>query len=732
MIDSSLSYFLEKASKFAYENNHEYLTPEHVLLTLLRLDENSVEILNLAGLNEFDKLKTQLENFINENLEPLANQKNLKITLTLEKILNELQNEKHNTTAKDFLYKLACKESFSADLLNFFGVDKDKILNTPPKNEFENLAQFAINLNELAKNGKIDEVIGRENELERVIQILSRRKKNNPLLIGEAGVGKTAIANALALKIVSNDVPNRLKETQIFALDVGAMIAGTKYRGDFEKRLKDVLDEIATHKNAILFIDEIHMIVGAGATNSGGLDMSNLLKPALADGNLRLIGATTYAEYHKFFEKEKALSRRFAKIDVSEPSLNDSVLILKGLRKHYEKFHGVKFSDEILSQSVEMAKKFISDRFLPDSAIDLIDELGATLSIKGVKIAKNSDLTMVLSKIANIPDANIKTDNLQILKGLEHNIKKEIFGQDEAVSSLVASIKRSYAGLKNENTPIGVFLFTGGSGVGKSELARALAKNLNIHFHRFDMSEYMEKHSVAKFIGAPPGYVGFEDGGLLTNAVKKHPHCVLLFDEIEKANDEMVNIFLQIFDNASLTDNTGTKSDFKNTIIIMTSNLGSKEAPQMGFTKDESIKNESAIKTFFSPEFRNRIDKIINFKELNDENLNLIINKILTQISQSLKEKKVIIKADKNATMLLWKKGYDAQFGARNLRRVVNELISDKISDEILFGKLKNGGFVEITAKNNELNFIFKSLKTNQIKVKNVKQIPLSRSAQST
>ena len=502
-------------------------------------------------------------------------------------------------------------------------------------------------------------------------------------------------------------MPSRLKDVQILALDIAAMVAGTKYRGDFEKRLKEIIDEVKEYKNAILFIDEIHTIVGTGATNGSSLDMSNILKPALADGSLRVIGATTYTEYRQFFEKEKALSRRFAKIDIDEPSIDDSILILKGIKGRYEEFHNVKIGDDIIEKSVELAKKFMSEKFLPDSAIDLIDEMGASLNIKGKKNALITDLTETLSKIAKIPDSNLKIDNSILLKNLERNLKQEIFGQDEAVQNLVAAIKRSYAGLKNTNSPIGVFLFTGSSGIGKSELAKSLSKNLNINFERFDMSEYMEKHSVARLIGAPPGYIGFEGGGLLTNAVKKHPYSVILFDEIEKANDEMINIFLQIFDNASLTDNTGAKSDFKNTIIIMTSNLGSKESPKMGFTKNENDRSDTAIKSFFTPEFLNRIDKIINFNPLNKKVLGLIVDKILHQINNNLKDKKVTIIANKNAIELLYKKGYSDEFGARNLQRIINELISDKISDELLFGKLKNGGSINISVKNNELKFDF-------------------------
>ena len=440
--------------------------------------------------------------------------------------------------------------------------------------------------------------------------------------------------------------------------------------------------------------------------------MSNLLKPALAGGSLRCIGATTYSEFRSSFEKEKALSRRFAKIDVVEPSADESIEILKGLRAKYESFHGVKFSDEILAKSVELAKKYLTDRFLPDSAIDLIDEVGAALALKGKnKIVKKADLSAVLSKSANIPDTNLTAGDTANLKNLAQKLKSEIFGQDEAVDTLVAAIKRSYAGLKQPNTPVGVFLFTGPSGVGKSELSAALARNLGVHFERFDMSEYMEKHSVSRLIGAPPGYVGFEEGGILTNAVKKHPYSVILFDEIEKASDEMINVFLQIFDGASLTDNTGAKSDFRNAVIIMSSNLGSKEAPTLGFSKDESGKADSAVKGFFSPEFRNRIDKIVHFNDLSEDALSLIAQKIINEINSSLAEKKVVLKASAEAKKYLWPKGYSKEFGARNLKRLVQDEISTRLSDEILFGALKNGGVANITLKNDELTFKFEALK---------------------
>jgi len=721
MFDSDLSYLLEKAGQFAYSNFHEYLTSEHVLFVLVNLNEETRDILADAGLTDVEGLKSDLKNYLLQTNEQVPHHKQPRMTVLLEQIFKELNTElkDKNVGIRDLLFKIAARgDTYGAKILEFYDVDPQKIKQHAKDDKqaraknFQNLAKYSSNLTKLAAEGKIDPIIGRENELARLMQTLSRRKKNNPILVGEAGVGKTAVVEGLALKIASGEVPQRLKQAQIFALDIGAMIAGTKYRGDFEKRLKDVMDEVAEQEDAIVFIDEIHTIVGAGATNGGGLDMSNLLKPALANGSLRCIGATTYAEYRSFFEKEKALSRRFAKIDVVEPSADESVDILKGLRAKYESFHGVKFSDEILAKSVELAKKYLNDRFLPDSAIDLIDEVGAALALQNrSKTVKMSDLSAVLSKMANIPDTNLKSDAAANLKNLAQRLKSEIFGQDEAVDTLVAAIKRSYAGLKQPNAPVGVFLFTGSSGVGKSELSAALARNLGVHFERFDMSEYMEKHSVSRLIGAPPGYVGFEEGGILTNAVKKHPYSVILFDEIEKASDEMINVFLQIFDSASLTDNTGAKSDFRNAVIIMSSNLGSKEAPTLGFSKDESGKADSAVKGFFSPEFRNRIDKIVHFNDLSEDALSLIAQKIINEINSSLAEKKVVIKASAEAKKYLWQKGYSKEFGARNLKRLVQDEISTKLSDEILFGALKNGGVANIMLKNGELAFKFEAIK---------------------
>ncbi|EAJ4203899.1 AAA family ATPase, partial [Campylobacter coli] len=559
----------------------------------------------------------------------------------------------------------------------------------------------------LAQKGKIDPLIGRKFELERIIQILSRRKKNNPILIGEAGVGKTAIVEGLALAIAEKKVPKNLQNAKIFSLDIAGLLSGTKYRGDFEKRIKEVLEGLQKLPNAILFIDEIHTIVGAGATGESHTDFSNLLKPALSNGTLKCIGATTFMEYKNTFDKNKALSRRFAKINVDEPSQEEAFQILQGLKSKYEDFHKIKISDEVLQQAVVWGKKFFSDKYLPDSAIDLVDELGASYVLKA-KTKKNADikdLEQVLAKMTH-HHKMFEFDQNKALMNLSLNLKAKIFGQDEVIDKLVATLKQSFAGFKNLNTPRGVFLFTGSSGVGKTELCKVLAEFLGLNLERFDMSEYAEKHSISKLIGSPAGYVGYEDGGLLSNAVRKNPFSLILFDEIEKAHPDLSNTFLQIFDNAELTDNSGLKADFKNTIIIMTSNLGLKESNELGFLSKNEEKSNRAIKDFFAPEFINRIDKILHFNDLDDTVLVKIIQKELDEISKNLKNIQLV--ADEKAKLYLAKKAYNKEFGVRLLKRIISEEIGEKISDEILFGKLKKGGIAKIKLnKNGKLDLIF-------------------------
>ncbi|MCI6989230.1 MAG: AAA family ATPase [Campylobacter sp.] len=706
MISTKFNYYIKQAGDMAYRSQHEYLTTGHLLYTIIKFDSDMKYLLSESNVSNIDMLYQNLTDMIEKT--PKARKDSIFPVLThsLETILRQGEESFDEYDEVDFLEEIVSdKESDYCRILEFHGFDTQKFMSIEYQEEQNSnasfLEQYTQNLNQKAKDGKIDVVIGRQNEIARTLQILCRRKKNNPILVGEAGVGKTAIVEGIALLIEEQKVPAKLANKVIYSLDNAALIAGAKYRGDFEERLKGVVDELKNDENAVLFIDEIHTIIGTGSTGDSTLDMSNLLKPALSNSEISCIGATTYSEFRNF-SKDRALARRFTKVDINEPSLDDSFLILKGLKSKYESFHNVKFSDAILKKSTELAKRYITDKFLPDSAIDLIDEVGASFSIKDKKgkTIKEEDLLSVLGKYANIANVSKASNNEEVLKNLETNIKKELFGQDSAVSALSDALIRSYAGLGSENSPIGVFLFTGSSGVGKSELAKLLAKNLGVNFIRYDMSEFMEAHSVSKLIGSPPGYVGYESGGTLTNAIKKHPYSVVLFDEIEKAHPSVVNVFLQIFDNATLSDNSGVSADFKNTVIIMTSNLGTKEAPQMGFTKDDSYKVDNAVREFFSPEFRNRIDKIINFNHLDKEILYKIVDKTITEISSKLKN--ITINLSPLAKDELINRGYSAEFGARNLKRVVNNAVSDKLSKEIVFGSLKNGGVAHIDFKDGE------------------------------
>ncbi|ENY8182410.1 AAA family ATPase, partial [Campylobacter coli] len=649
-------------------------------------------------------LESELKNYIAEKNQSLDQE----IEPVNSIVLDEILNHKNEIKIIDFLEKLIQDDrTYSSFLLQKHGMNLEKIQDFKQNSEIENLNSYASDLTLLAQKGKIDPLIGRKFELERIIQILSRRKKNNPILIGEAGVGKTAIVEGLALAIAEKKVPKNLQNAKIFSLDIAGLLSGTKYRGDFEKRIKEVLEGLQKLPNAILFIDEIHTIVGAGATGESHTDFSNLLKPALSNGTLKCIGATTFMEYKNTFDKNKALSRRFAKINVDEPSQEEAFQILQGLKSKYEDFHKIKISDEVLQQAIVWGKKFFSDKYLPDSAIDLIDELGASYVLKA-KTKKNvdiKDLEQVLAKMTH-HHKMFEFDQNKALMNLSLNLKAKIFGQDEVIDKLVATLKQSFAGFKNLNTPRGVFLFTGSSGVGKTELCKVLAEFLGLNLERFDMSEYAEKHSISKLIGSPAGYVGYEDGGLLSNAVRKNPFSLILFDEIEKAHPDLSNTFLQIFDNAELTDNSGLKADFKNTIIIMTSNLGLKESNELGFLSKNEEKSNRAIKDFFAPEFINRIDKILHFNDLDDTVLVKIIQKELDEISKNLKNIQLV--ADEKAKLYLAKKAYNKEFGVRLLKRIISEEIGEKISDEILFGKLKKGGIAKIKLnKNGKLDLIF-------------------------
>ncbi|ECL3324041.1 AAA family ATPase [Campylobacter coli] len=700
----NLQKYLDNAKHLSTINRHEFTTCEHVLFAILKLSSDFKSIFEELADAEFELLESELKNYIAEKNQSLDQE----IEPVNSIVLDEILNHKNEIKIIDFLEKLIQDDrTYSSFLLQKHGMNLEKIQDFKQNSEIENLNSYASDLMLLAQKGKIDPLIGRKFELERIIQILSRRKKNNPILIGEAGVGKTAIVEGLALAIAEKKVPKNLQNAKIFSLDIAGLLSGTKYRGDFEKRIKEVLEGLQKLPNAILFIDEIHTIVGAGATGESHTDFSNLLKPALSNGTLKCIGATTFMEYKNTFDKNKALSRRFAKINVDEPSQEEAFQILQGLKSKYEDFHKIKISDEVLQQAVVWGKKFFSDKYLPDSAIDLIDELGASYVLKA-KTKKNADikdLEQVLAKMTH-HHKMFEFDQNKALMNLSLNLKAKIFGQDEVIDKLVATLKQSFAGFKNLNTPRGVFLFTGSSGVGKTELCKVLAEFLGLNLERFDMSEYAEKHSISKLIGSPAGYVGYEDGGLLSNAVRKNPFSLILFDEIEKAHPDLSNTFLQIFDNAELTDNSGLKADFKNTIIIMTSNLGLKESNELGFLSKNEEKSNRAIKDFFAPEFINRIDKILHFNDLDDTVLVKIIQKELDEISKNLKNIQLV--ADEKAKLYLAKKAYNKEFGVRLLKRIISEEIGEKISDEILFGKLKKGGIAKIKLnKNGKLDLIF-------------------------
>ena len=723
ILSQELNNVFSNAITYIKQNRHEFFTIEHLFYALL---DNS-EILHILGqLNvtsdDIAQFKVELEEHFRTNMKIIPEEINYEPTetLALSRVLEGMflhiqKADKNEANVSDMLISLFNeRHSLSVYLLARKGIDRDAVIEVITSIDFEEeseelLNEFCTNLISQAKSGLIDPLIGRENELNRLIQILCRRKKNNPLLLGESGVGKTAIVEGLALKTANREVPKILENVTIYSLEIGSLLAGTKYRGDFEKRLKNIVSELENVDGAILFIDEIHTIVGAGSTSGSSVDLSNLLKPSLASGKLRCIGATTYQEYRNNFNKDKALSRRFATIDINEPSIENAYEILVGLKDKYEKYHNVKIDNEVLKTTSELAKKYINDRFLPDSAIDLLDETCASFHLmdKKRKVVKNEDIKETLSKITNTPNLKVANDDKKLLKNLASKIKEKVFGQNEAIDIVTESIKRSRAGLGNELSPIGVFLFVGPTGVGKTEVAKQLANELGVYFERYDMSEYMEKHSVSRLIGAPPGYVGFEDGGQMTNMVRKHPYAVILLDEVEKAHPDLLNILLQIFDNATLTDNSGEKSDFRNAIIIMTSNLGTKEAPKVGFTKQTNDQTMSAVKDFFTPEFRNRLDSIVAFNPLTINEMIHIVEKLLSEMETQLKSKNIKISASKAAKEFLAKEGFSEILGAREMKRVIQEKIKTPLTDEILFGKLRNGGSVNIDFKNEKIVFDF-------------------------
>ncbi|AXH10461.1 ATP-dependent Clp protease ATP-binding subunit ClpA [Malaciobacter halophilus] len=731
MISNELRSIFAQAVSYARTSKHEYLTLEHIFLMTLH-DEVIENLLTNLGLNT-DDLFEKTKKYIDSNT-PLLPQsvedepiESITLTKTIEHMVAHTQaSGKRDAGVEDMFVAIIRNEnSYASYLLKSHGIQKvdilEEISHSDISDETEDISEEktssssvldknSVELVALAKKGEIDPVIGRENEISRVIQILSRRKKNNPILVGEPGVGKTAIAEGLALEIANENVPSSLEDAKVFSLDLGSLLAGTKYRGDFEKKLKSLLKEISQVNNAILFIDEIHTIVGAGSVGGSAMDASNILKPMLSNGKLRCIGATTFAEFRNDFSKDKALSRRFAKVDINEPSIEDTVQILEGLKSKYEEFHGVKYNKNSIELAVQLSKKFINDRFLPDSAIDVIDEVGSLKKIekdnikKAVNITKE-DIENTISKMAHIPPKSATKSDLSLLKSLEKNMQKRVFGQDKAITTIVKSIKRNKAGLGLDKKPIGSFLFTGPTGVGKTEVAKELSTQLGIHFERFDMSEYMEPHTISRLIGAPAGYVGFENGGLLTEAIRKHPHCVLLLDEIEKAHPDLMSVLLQVMDNAELTDNNGNKADFQNVILIMTSNLGASEANVMGFAKDDKLNEDKAISKFFAPEFRNRLDSTITFDALSIDIVAKIAGKFIEDLQEKLSDKKVKISITARAKKQLAVLGYDKAMGARPLSRVISEKIKDKLTDEILFGKLKKGGEVKIDFVKEEFNF---------------------------
>lgn len=739
MISKELRDVFSQAVAYAKISKHEYLTLEHVFLILLN-NEIITSLFDDLGLDR-KKIYQETKEHIEKNTPKLPEDINdepmetLSLTSTIEHMVAHTQTSgKGNASVEDmFVAILKNEKSFATYVLKQQGVERIDILEEISHKEFDEnsfnnnqneekendvLAKNSTELVSLAKKGEIDPIIGRETEIARVIEILSRRKKNNPLLVGEPGVGKTAIAEGLALEIAQKRVPSSLQHSKVFSLDMGSMVAGTKYRGDFEKKLKSLLKEISQVKDAILFIDEIHTIVGAGSVSGSSMDASNILKPLLANGKLRCIGATTFAEYRNDFSKDKALSRRFAKVDVNEPSSEDTITILNGLKEKYEEFHGVKYAPSAIKMAVELSKKFIQDRFLPDSAIDVIDEVGATkkLEIEAKKTKtktvtiSSKDVEQTVAKMAHIPPKSATKSDLTLLKSLEKSMQKRIFGQDKAISTIVQAIKINKAGLGGDKKPIGSFLFTGPTGVGKTEVAKELSHQLGIHFERFDMSEYMEAHTISRLIGAPAGYVGFEKGGLLTEAIRKHPHCVLLLDEIEKAHPDLMSLLLQVMDNAELTDNNGNKADFQNVILIMTSNLGASEANVMGFTKDEKLNEDKAIKKFFAPEFRNRLDATVNFGALSLEVVAQVVSKFISDLETQISNKNIKISLSAKAKKELARLGYDKLMGARPLNRVIAQHIKQPLTDEILFGQLKNGGSVHIDFVHNAFQFEYTKL----------------------
>ncbi len=755
MLSKELELALIKAIKEAKSHRHEYVTVEHMLYGLLH-DDLARHIIDKCGGNN-QNLKERLERFFETGMPVMKSEEGepaqtVAFNRVLQRAVSHVQScGKKQVDTGDVLVSIFTEQdSHAVYFLGSEGVGRLEVveyishnlpeylqsepLSQPPPGQHQQkkrpekpadaLEEFTVNFARRAAEGGIDPLIGRDQELYRMMQVLCRRKKNNPLLVGEPGVGKTAMAEGLALRIHEDAVarkepkpdpkklvPDLLQDAEIYMLDLGTLVAGTKYRGDFEKRLKEVVAAIEKKDKAILFIDEMHTIVGAGATSGGSMDASNLLKPALQNGTIRCIGSTTYEEYKNHIEKDRALSRRFQKIDIDEPSVDDTCRILRGLQSRYEEHHQVRYAKSAIDATAELAHRYINDRFLPDKAIDVLDEVGASFRLKGKtgRTVGIRDVEEIVAKIARVPVTTKAGDDTQLLLHLGDQLKSFIFGQDEAIEALAKAVKRSRAGLGNPQAPTGSFLFAGPTGVGKTEVARQLAAALAVNFERFDMSEYMEKHAVARLIGAPPGYIGFDQGGLLTDAIRKHPYSVLLLDEIEKAHPDVFSILLQVMDHSTLTDNAGRRADFRNVILIMTTNAGAREMSEraIGFLGDSSGKEQKAIKNLFSPEFRNRLDATISFAELSVDTVERVVDKMVGELQQQLVDKKITIELSPAARGWLAREGYEPAFGARPLRRLIMKEIGDVLTEEILFGALSKGGRVKIGRKNNKTTFSY-------------------------
>ncbi len=745
MFSENLENSLNLALSLATENRHEFVTVEHLLLSILD-DETVEKILKACGA-DLAKLREDLETFIDNNIPRVQDDSNYEARAThgfrrvFQRAMLHVQSSgKKEVNCKNILiaiygeneshavYFLHAQSIHRYDIVRFVshGItksdadankDNDPFSNASPEqaaSDTNPLSLYAQNLNERALDGKIDPLIGRISEIERTVQILCRRRKNNPLLVGEAGVGKTAIAEGLAKRIIENEVPQLIADSTIYTLDMGSLLAGTKYRGDFEQRLKAVLNELKKDPDAILFIDEIHTVIGAGAASGGTMDASNILKPLLVSGDIRCMGSTTYQEYRGIFEKDRALSRRFQKIDISEPTIDETIKILRGLKQQFEKHHDVRFTNPAIKAAAELSARYITDRKLPDKAIDVIDEAGARARLLPPSKRKNSvgikEIEKIVSSIARIPPRTVSTSDIKSLKNIERDLKLVVFGQDEAIGALADAIKLSRSGLGDPDRPISSFLFCGPTGVGKTEVTRQLAMTLGIELVRYDMSEYMERHTVSRLIGAPPGYVGFDQGGLLTEAINKTPHAILLLDEIEKAHPDVFNILLQVMDYGTLTDNNGRKTDFRNVIIVMTTNAGAVEIARssVGFTEqDHSHDDMEVIKNLFTPEFRNRLDSVIRFQSLDQDVIEQVVEKFLIELQEQLSLKNIELKADQKAKAWLSKKGFDKAMGARPMARVIQEYIKRPLANEMLFGKLSGGGAVQLSVKADKLTLKF-------------------------